>query len=397
MSDAIGSTIAGILRSLEVLIWFNAESAWARHRYDRDICDFCFGNPHEMPLPGISEALGRWAVPQSETWFEYKFNEPKTVAAVAASLRARLGIDFNPADVAMTTGAFGAIAAALRAVVDPGDEVIYLSPPWFFYTPMIASLGGVPVRVDLSAPNFELPLAAIEAAITERTRAIIVNTPHNPTGRILQPEELAALGTILERGSERNGRPIYLLSDEAYSRILFDGAEFHTPLKYYDRSILLYTYGKTLLSPGQRLGYLALPPTMPDRKELREAVFVAQLVSAYAFPNAVMQYALEDLDQLCIDVGALQRRRDLLVDALGAMGYEAIRPGGTFYVTVRSPLEDDVAFCELLARDKVFVLPGTVFELPGWFRLSLTANDAMVERSLPAFERALKAAPAGPA
>lgn len=299
---------------------------------------------------------------------------------------------FEPADVSMTTGAFGALASSLRAVIDPGDEVIYLSPPWFFYTPMIISLGAKPVRVNLAAPSFHLPVAAIEKAVTSRTRAIIINSPHNPSGSIAQPDELKRLAAVLEAATRRNGRPIYLLSDESYCRILFDGAKFTTPLHYYDRSFLLYTLGKTLLMPGQRIGYIAMPPSMPDREELRPALFASQASTGYAFPNAVMQYALGDLEKLSIDVGALERRRDRIVSALRQMGYEVVNPAATFYVLVRSPLEDDLAFVELLAKERVFVMPGKMFELPGWFRISVTANDDMVERSLPVFAGARKAA-----
>ena len=390
MNPPVGETILEIERSLEAFL--NCYRTYVAIATDPDACDFVFGNPHEMPLPEIGDAIARWAAPRSERWFEYKGSEPATVAAVVRSLRSRVGIDFDAADIAMTTGAFGAIAATLRAVVDAGDEVIYLSPPWFFYPQMIMTLGATPVRVDLPSPTFELPLAAIEAAITPGTRAIIVNSPHNPTGRILQPSELTGLAEVLDRASERNGRPVYLVSDEAYSRILFDGAPFHSPVKFYDRSFLIYTYGKTLLAPGQRLGYVAISPTMPDRPALRNAILVAQVVTGFQFPNAVMQYALGDLDKVSIDIAALQRRRDRVLSALGDMGYETVRPGGTFYVVVRSPMADDVAFAALLAEHDVYVLPGAAFELPGWFRISLTANDAMVERSLPGFQAALKAA-----
>jgi aspartate aminotransferase len=389
MSDGPGDTVRGIMAGLQSVLWFVNDSTYAREGAMPGACDFCFGNPHEMPLPEISEAFIRWATPQNKDWFAYKFNEPQAVAVVIDSLRKRHGIDFEAADVSVTNGAFGAIAAALRAVVDPGDEVIYLSPPWFFYVPMIVSLGAKAVRVDLSPPAFELPVSAIAEAITPRTRAIIVNSPHNPSGRIFQPPELKGLAALLEDSSIKSGKPIYLLSDESYSRILFDGAPHHTPLQYYDRSLLLYTYGKTLLTPGQRIGYIAMGPSMPGREEMRGAILVAQLVGGYAFPNAIMQYALGDLEKLSIDVGALQRRRDQVVSALDEMGYETIKPEGTFYVLVRSPISDDVAFAERLAKEKVFVMPGNVFELPGWFRISLTANDEMVERALPGFERAL--------
>ncbi|HSS94476.1 MAG TPA: aminotransferase class I/II-fold pyridoxal phosphate-dependent enzyme [Candidatus Dormibacteraeota bacterium] len=391
MSGPFSATVREIMTGLEPVLWFVNESTYAREGAKPGASDFCFGNPHEMPLPEISQAISRWAQPKNKDWFAYKFSEKRTTEEVAASLRARLRIDFEAADIAMTNGAFGAIAAALRALVDAGDEVIYLSPPWFFYVPMIASIGARAVRVDLRPPDFALPVDDIAAAITPRTRAIIVNSPHNPSGRILQPDELARLADVLEAGSRRHGRAIYLLSDEAYSRILFDSSAFHTPLNHYSRSLLLYTYGKTLLTPGQRMGYIAMPPTMPERSELRSAIFVAQMVSGYAFPNNVMQYALGDLEKLSVDVNALQRRRDRIVPALREMGYEALTPAGTFYVLVRSPVPDDLAFTESLARENVFVLPGKVFELPGWFRISLTANDEMVERALPVFERVLRA------
>ena len=386
--SAISATVQEMMASLEPVEWFTTRSTYATQGSRAGACDFCFGNPQEMPLPEIHQALTLWAAPQNKDWFAYKMNVPEAVSMVVESLRKRHGIDFDPADVSMSNGAFGAIASALRAVVDPGDEVIYLSPPWFFYVPMILSLGAKPIRVDFEAPQFALPLDSIEKAVGRRTRAIIINSPHNPSGRIAQPDELERLAALLEMATQRNGRPLYLLSDEAYSRILFDGASFHTPLRYYDRSLLLYTYGKTLLTPGQRIGYIAMPPSMPDREALRVAIFVSQAATGYAFPNAVMQYALGDLERVTIDVNALQRRRDRLVSALEEMGYETVMPAATFYVLVRSPLPDDVEFTERLARKNVFVMPGKLFQLPGWFRISLTGNDDMVERALPVFEEA---------
>lgn len=339
-----------------------------------------------MPLPEIQRAISKWAEPKDKDWFAYKFSDQEALKIAAETAGKRIGIDIDPKDVTMTTGAFGALAATLRAVVDPGDEVIYLSPPWFFYVPMILSLGAKPVRVDFTPPGFELPVDAIEWHITPETRAIIVNSPHNPSGRVFTPDELERLTHVLEASH----RTIYLISDESYSRILYDGRDFDSPLRFYDRSFLVYTYGKTLLTPGQRMGYVAMPPTMPDREELREALFAAQMAIGYAFPNAVMQYAIGDLEQAIIDVPAMQRRRDVVVKALTDMGYEAVTPEGTFYVMVRSPLADDLQFVRRLAQENVFVLPGRMFELPGWFRISLTANDSMVERALPGFERAIE-------
>ena len=389
--SAFSSVVRGMIEYLEPVLSYVGDATYQGRVTRREACDFRFGNPQEMPLPEIRQALTKWAEPKDKDWFAYKFSDPSAVKVAVDSLRRRVGMEFDPLDISMTTGAFGALASTLRAVVDPGDEVIYLSPSWFFYVPMILQLGAKPVRVDFTPPQFELPIEAIEWHITPQTRAIIVNSPHNPSGRVFTPEELERLADVLEASH----RTIYLISDESYSRIVFDGREFRSPVRHYDRSFLIYTYGKTLVSPGQRLGYIAMPPSMPDREALREAVFVSQLALGYAFPNALMQYAMEDLERVSVDVDALQRRRDRIVSALTEMGYETVNPEGTFYVMVRSPIADDAEFTRHLAEHDVFVLPGRMFELPGWFRISLTANDSMVERALPGFGRAIESVRVG--
>jgi len=172
---------------------------------------------------------------------------------------------------------------------------------------------------------------------------------------------------------------------------VYDGREFCSPTEFYPHGLVLYTYGKTLLTPGQRMGYIALPPTMPEREQLRPALFLAQMMLGYAFPNALLQHALPDLEPLTIDVAHLQRKRDRMVKILRDIGYEVNVPEGTFYLLVRSPLEDDVAFIERLAEQNIFCLPGRVFELPGYFRISLTADDDMIERAAKGFAAVLKA------
>ncbi len=393
MSSRISGTIEHILAAQKPLFAFFNESAWAhRDPADPENADFVAGNPQDVVMPEFVEALQRATVPTGKDHYAYKFSEPEAQAAAAAGLRERRGVPFEDADIAMVDGAFAGLIVSIRVVCDPGDEVIFLSPPWFFYEALIFASGASPVRVKLEPPSFDLNVDGIAAAITERTRAVIVNSPHNPTGRIYTPEELRRLARVLSEASARNGRDIFLVSDEAYSRIVFDDGGFRSPTEFYPNSFLVYTYGKQLLTPGQRLGYVALPPQMPERAEMRSALMLAQLaVAGHGVPNAVMQYALADLDAMSIDIKALQRRRDRMVEGLRAAGYELLgRPEGTFYLLPRCPIEDDIAFTEQLAERKVFVLPGTVVELPGTFRVSLTANDEMVERALPIFAEVAK-------
>ncbi len=374
--------------SMPVMQFINT-SRWSEKKDDPEICDFVLGNPHDMPLEGFSSALQHWSVPQNKDWFAYKMSEPGSQKIVAASLQKSHGMPFEPEDIFMTNGAFAALAIALGTITEPGDEIIYISPPWFFYETMIVFHYGQPVRVKCDPENFNLDLNAIRAAITPRTRGIIINSPNNPTGRIYPPETLRALASLLTGASEQNGRTIYLLSDEFYRRIVYDDIEFISPTTLYPESFLIYTYGKTLLTPGQRIGYLALPPMMQHKEMMRSGLFISQLVSGYSFPNALLQHALEDLEKMSIDISRLQDKRNRLAAELIRLGYDLHSPEGTFYLLVRSPLEDDMEFIDLLADQNVYCLPGTVFEMPGFFRISLTANEEMIEKSLPGFAQAI--------
>ena len=255
---------------------FYFSSRYGERRLDPGICDFTFGNPHEMPLPGIVAALRERALPRDENWFAYKTSEAQPQEYLAGRLAQELNLAFEPADIALTTGAFAAIMVALRLLLDAGDEAVFCEPAWFCYEPMLLAADAVPIKLKLKPPGFDLDLDAIEAAIGPRTRLVIVNTPHNPTGRIYGRDQLAPLAALLERACARFGRPVFLLSDEPYRRLRFDGRDFLSPAALYPWTLISYSYGKVLLAPGQRLGYLAISPLMPasDRQALaRRDVF----------------------------------------------------------------------------------------------------------------------------
>jgi aspartate aminotransferase len=356
------------------------------------LCDFVFGNPHEMALSGFTASLQQWIVPQNADWHAYKNSERPSQAIIAASLREQRGLPYEEDDIFLTNGAFAGLAVTLNSIVNPGDEVIFISPPWFFYEAQIVAAGGKGVRVKIDAQSFDLDIAAIQAAITARTRAIIVNSPHNPTGKIYPAETLTALARVLSEASRANGQTIYLLSDEAYSRIIFDDHAYPSPATFYANSLLIYTYGKVLLTPGERMGYIALSPQMAERETLRRSLLAMQFTTGFAFPNALLQHALGDLDKLSIDIPHLQSKRDGMVGALRVMGYDVHSPEATFYLLVKCPLPDEAAFMTLLSEHNILVMPGGVLEMPGYFRISLTANDDMIERALPGFAAAIERA-----
>jgi aspartate aminotransferase len=391
MVDPCSRQMRQIYDSASDWLGFYTKSEWARRRTDPSRppkFDFVTGNPYTMPLPEISAALQRAAVAQNKDWFGYKMSEPPSRKAAAAALRERVGVPFADEDVHMTAGGFAAILAALRNVVDPGDEVIVTVPMFFYYEAMVMAVGGKPVRVPAKQPSFDLDLDAIRNSITARTRVVLVNTPHNPSGRIYPPEVLTELAQILERASAEHGHRIYILSDEAFSRIIYSGHKFHSPTKFYPHTFLAYTYGKTLLMPGERIGYVAVPETMPaaDRAVFRDLLEMALAVHGWCFPNGTLQLALPELEPLVVDLAHLQRNRDTLVNGLRDIGYTVSSAQGTFFLLVKAPWEDDKAFAELLSQWDIWCLPGSFARIPGHLRISLCS--ASVEGSLSGFKAA---------
>ena len=340
-----------------------------------------------MPLAGLVTALRERAMPKHKDWFAYKTSEKESQAFLAQRLQSELALPFEPSDIALTTGAFAAIMVAFHIVLNAGDEAVISEPAWFCYEPMLLAADAVPRKVKLKLPNFDLDLSAIEAAIGPKTRLVIVNTPHNPTGRIYDDNTLKALAELLERASERYGHRVFLLSDEPYRRLRFNGRGFTSPATFYPWTLISYSYGKILLAPGQRIGYLATSPSMPfkERKALSNVMFSTQMALGWCFPNAIMQYAVPDLESLSIDLAALTRRRDLLAAALTKAGYEVLLPDGTFYLWAKWPEGNPQTHWNRLADRNVFVLPGSLMNTTDYFRISFTASDSMIERALPAF------------
>lgn len=394
MNSAVSKRVSAAQAAFLPVEDFFFRSRYSERRYEKGIADFTFGNPHEMPLEGFVSALREAAIPEDKNWFAYKSSEDEPRAFLAERVGRELGLDFEPEDFAITAGGFGAIALAFHLLLDVGDEAIISEPAWFCYEPMLLTADAVPRKVRLDGDTFDLDLAAIDAAITPKTRLVIVNTPHNPTGRIYDRASLVALGDLLDRASERIGRRIFLLSDEPYRRLRFDGRDFTSPATVYPWTVIAYSYGKILLTPGQRLGYLAVSPHMPvdDRRALRGATFAAQMALGWAFASALMQHAVPSLEELSIDQAALLGRRDRLLAALTDAGFRPVAPEGTFYLFSRWPEGDQEALWNRLADRDVFVMPGSILGAPEHFRISLTASDAMVEKALPAFAEAVSGA-----
>lgn len=360
-----------------------------------DVLDFTFGNPQHSASDDYINALITAADPPNRPpqYFAYRLNEPHIrdemlLPRILKRYKGLGGDDHGEAvlkerGVLLTTGAFAGLAICVNALVNPGDEVLYLDPAWFFYEALVELCGGTTkaVMVDTNSNDDSAKQNDMEnllAAISPRTKVIIFNNPHNPTGRVYDETWVRTFCDRLRERSIERGEPIYLVSDEAYCDFVFDGREHFSPLACYEYTIMVYTYGKVLLAPSQRIGYLAVSERMPGVEEMLEALELMQVSLTFCTPNAILQENYERFEQMrdALDVKEHARRRDVAVDMLRELGYVVrMIPQGTFYLMVECPLKDDMAFAKLCHEQGLLLMPGRVLALPGMFRLTLTARE----------------------
>jgi len=369
------------------------EGAALKARYGEErVFDLSLGNPVMEPPPQFHQELRRLLQDPPPGMHRYMPNAgyPETREAVAQALARETGLPLSAREVVMTVGAGGAINVALHAILDPGDEVILLSPYFPEYLFYVDNHGGVP-RVVPTDAHFLPDLGAIEAALGPRTRAIIINSPNNPTGVVYPPSLLAQLGALLDEGSRRLGREVFLISDEPYRKLLYDGLAYPHPFHYYQRTIVATSFSKDLALPGERIGYLAVHPEYPGRGELVEGLVFCNRTLGFVNAPALMQRVVARLQGVTVDVSQYQRKRDLLYDSLTAMGYQVPRPQGAFYMFPRCPGGDDLRFVEELRRHRVLVVPGRGFGTPGYFRIAYCVEDRVIHGALEGMRRVMEA------
>lgn len=355
------------------------------HGHDR-VFDFSIGNPNLEP-PGefqrVIEELVRDPGPGLHGYMS-NAGYPETRAAVARHLAGEQGVSLGPENVVMTCGAGGALNVIFKAILDPGDEVIVPLPYFMEYESYVDNHGGV-LRPVPTLPDFDLDLERTEAAMSSKTRAILINSPNNPTGRIYPGGSLEGLGALLKRKSEENGRMIYLVSDEPYRRIVFDGAQVPPVMAAYSGTIIASSYSKELSLAGERIGYVAADPVIPGIEELMEGLVMANRILGFVNAPALMQRAVGRLQGVGVDVAPYQRNRDAICRGLAEAGFDFFKPQGAFYVFPRTPVDDDVAFCREMLEHLVLVVPGSGFGLAGHFRVAFCVAPEVVDGALPAF------------
>ncbi|UCD78010.1 MAG: pyridoxal phosphate-dependent aminotransferase [Desulfobacterales bacterium] len=355
-----------------------------------NVYDFSLGNPNVPPPEKFSEILRETVGTCGLNDHCYMPNTgyPMVCGSVAEYLAKEQQAPVTEKDVIMTCGASGALNVVLKAVLDPGDEVLTPIPCFVEYKFYADNHGGV-LKTVATKPNFELDPDAVAAAITEKTKVFLINSPNNPTGQVYSEESLKKVGEILVQKGKAYNRTLYLVSDEPYRKIVYDGIEVPSIFKAYNNSIIGTSYSKDISIPGERIGFLAVNPAATYRKDLLAAMAVANRILGYVNAPALMQRVVACMQGLSVDIAEYARKRDMLCEGLAGFGYEFIKPAGTFYLFPRSPIPDDVEFVNVLKEERILVVPGSGFNGPGYFRIAFCVDDNTIKKSMPGFGRAI--------
>lgn len=395
---AIANKIAAHLSRSSWIRKMFEEGERLRHEHGADkVFDFTLGNPDLEPPETFKKALRELANNPLPGMHRYMNNAGylETRAAVAARLARESGLPVQAEQVVMTCGAGGALNVVLKSILNPGEEVIILAPYFVEYKFYIDNHGGVPVEVWTDRETFRLDLPAIERAITPKTRAIIINSPNNPTGVIYQACELAALGELVKKVQRRTSHQIYVISDEPYARLAYDGQQVPNVFPLIENSVIVTSHSKDLALPGERIGYLAVNPRMATAMQFIEAAVFCNRTLGFVNAPALMQRLVAGLQDASVDVATYQEKRDMFYDKLTSLGFSMVRPGGAFYLFPESPIKDDVEFVKLAQKHLILLVPGSGFGAPGYFRIVYCVDKGMIERSFPAWEQLAKEAGLG--
>ena len=380
------------------------KSSWIRKMFEEGIArkakfgaenvfDFSLGNPNLDPPPKFREVLMRLSKETRPGQHGYMPNAGHVLTrkAVADYLSKVHHLSFGPDDIVMTVGAGGALNVVLKTVLNPAEEVIIPRPYFVEYNFYLDNHQGVPKTVP-TKPDFSLDFDAIEKAIHANTRAVLINSPNNPTGKVYTGQELDTLGDLLKTFSRKLGQPIYLISDEPYRKIVYDGVSVPSVFASYPETFLVTSFSKDLSLPGERIGYAAVNANMSDKKTVMNGMILCNRVLGYVNAPSIMQRAVADLLEETVDVSLYQRKRDMLCAGLKDCGYEFSKPEGAFYLFPKTPIEDDVAFVTALQEENILAVPGSGFFGPGHMRIAYCVDDRTIEKAIPGFSRVIRRA-----
>jgi aspartate aminotransferase len=357
------------------------------------VCDFSIGNPDVPPPAEVKKAMHDLADKADQPFaFGYMAaaGYPWLLKQMAEFYSKEQGIKVEPGEIFIATGAAGSLSSVFRATLNPGDEVLGLKPYFGEYDAFMRNTETAYVGIPLKA-DFTLDMPAIEKAINKKTRIFLINSPHNPTGKIFNRGELEELVKVLRKKSDEFGRPILLLADEPYRALVYGNEEVPSVLPMYEWSVVVGSFAKNISLPGERVGYVICCPNMPDKAGFMQGIAQATRIMGYVNAPAVGQQLLKTLLDKKVDLNIYARRREAMAKALKDAGYEFVMPGGAFYFFPKAPIADDIKFVEeVLAKYGVLGVAGTAFGMPGYFRLSFCVSEEVIKRSAPGFKKAME-------
>jgi len=377
-------------------------SSWIRKMFEEgtrlkaahgveNVFDFSLGNPNLKPPDKFRAALDAAVVSSIAEGHGYMPNMgyPHVRKSVADFLSREEQVQVSENDVIMTCGAAGALNVILKAILDPGDEVI-TPAPYFVEYKFYAENHGGSLRTVPTKADFTLDIRAISDVITEKTKAVLINSPNNPTGQVYSKESLDELGTLLRDKGEKLNRTLYLIADEPYRKIVYDGFEAPSIFNSYRESIIATSYSKDISIPGERIGYLAVNPQASFNEELMEGMALANRILGFVNAPGLMQRVVASLQGASVDISVYARKRDLLCQGLSDCGYEFVKPLGAFYLFPKTPVPDDVTFVKALQEELILVVPGSGFGGPGYFRIAFCVDDPTIINAMPGFKRVME-------
>ena len=355
-----------------------------------NVYDFSLGNPNVPAPEAVNEAICRIVNEEPSVMVHgYMSNAgfEDVREAIAQSLNRRFGTKFHQGNILMTVGAASGLNVILKTILNPQDQVVTFAPYFVEYGNYVRNYDGILEVVPADTETFQPDLEEFSRRITDRTKAVIINTPNNPTGVIYSEAVLTRLGEILTEKEKKFGTQIVLISDEPYRELAYDGAEVPYVPKFYHNTVICYSYSKSLSIPGERIGYLVIPDEVDESGELITAASIANrvlgCVNAPSLIQKVIQYCIRH--KVTVNVEAYEKNRDLLYHALKEDGFTCAKPDGAFYLFVKSPVADEKEFCETAKKHHVLMVPGSSFACPGYVRIAYCVSHEQIERSLPAF------------
>lgn len=359
---------------------------------ENSVCDFSLGNP-DVPAPAIVGEALREIADNAEKPFTFgympNFGYPSAREALAKRASKEQGIKASGSDIVITCGAAGGINALFRSIIEPGEEIICPAPYFVEYGFYAQNYGGTLKTVPSKPLTFEMDLKGIDESISEKTRAILINSPNNPTGAIYSEDEIKELGAILDKHNAGRERPIFLIADEPYRFLAFDGVEVPSILPHYKYGLVISSFSKNLSLAGERIGYVLINPEMPDKATMLAGLVLANRILGFVNAPAVGQKLLEKAIDSDVDKNIYLKRRNAMAKVLDKAGYNYTMPKGAFYFFPEAPGGDDVKFCAALQEEKVLAVPGSGFGTPGYFRLAFCVGTDVINRSEEGFKKAI--------